>query len=138
MCSVQNNVECNTYCILETDCKKNVVSSAVLSGALPDKWERGAISSFGFTTFFVTLAPLPTKLISFFVTKYFSKQWSESFGRIDLHKKLVNVLLRLSISSTVLPTPIPSSESLLICLHDTETSRGPLSDLHIYSRLMET
>ena len=115
---IKSNVKASVYAFLETDCKKNVVSSLVLSKMSPEFWQRFSISSFGFTTFFFCHAPIACKLIKLFTSTYLSKTWSESNIDIEFHKKFVNVLLRTSISSTILPRPIPSSERLVPCIHN--------------------
>ena len=100
---VQNSVVCETMGILETDCKRHIAPTSVLTEKnLPELWERLHISSFGFTTYFVTLAPQPTLVIRALVHQYFTREWVVQWGRADLHKKLVAVILQMGLSSTIL------------------------------------
>ena len=101
--TVQNSVTCETLGFIETDCKRHIVPSTVLQENLPTVWERVSISSFGFTTFFVTHAPKPSNITLNFVHKYLTREWSDQWGRADLHKKFVAVLLQMSISSSLIP-----------------------------------
>ena len=105
--TVQNSVTCETLGFVETDCKRHIVPSTVLQENLPTVWERVSISSFGFTTFFVTHAPKPSNIILNFVHQYCTREWSDQWGRAYLHKKLVAVLLQMSFSSLI-PRDHPS------------------------------
>ena len=109
-----NSIEgCPALCFVETDCKKFGATSDTIGGELPAGWERISISSFGFTTWFCIRAPVQCKLISDFTKLYFTKDWSERYVALDAHKKLVNVLIRMSISSSITPVPLTVSDVML-------------------------
>ena len=91
-------------------------ASTVMRGALSAGWERSSISSFGYTTYSIMFAPLQHKLIQDFTNKYFDKDWSERYIDIESHKRLVNVLLRMSVSSTIMPVPLSITDVLLKCV----------------------
>ena len=101
--TVQNGVTCETLGFIETDCKRHIVPSTVLQETLPTNCGRVSISSFGFTTFFVTHASKSSNMIQNSVQKYLTREWSDQWGMIDLHKKFVAVLLQMPISSSLIP-----------------------------------
>ena len=112
-CAINNVGDCPALCFVETDCKKYGTTSDTVSGDLPPGWERVSISSFGYTTWFCVRAPVQRKLLFDFTGLYFSKDWAERYISLESHENIVNVLLRMCISSSLTPVPLNLTDSML-------------------------
>lgn len=100
---IKNNVSVPVYTICKVGCEKQFDTTFSLEMAIPANWRRSDIPAFGFTTSFLRNDFPHVDPVTQFVKTYSNAVWVGKHKDIFMHKQFTNVLLMLSISSTMLP-----------------------------------